>query len=166
MRIRACMRVGLAVFACIACVPASAESASGRGAPCEPLGSSVRKEPLSQLLRELAAVRRFRLENQIADDPIITHTGGNDVALMAALSKQVNLVVRYAASKDCPGQWRVAAIWILPGLPDAVTPSPAASPALPLPSAADLAAAKQATDMYLRGHGGASPADAASAAPR
>jgi hypothetical protein len=145
-----------------AAAPASAPPA------CDPLGSSARREPLSQLLRELSAVRRFRLENQISDDPIIAHAGGNDVALMTAISRQVNLMVRYAASKDCPGQWRVDAIWILPGLPNPVAP-PAASPALSPPSEADLAAAKKATALYLQAHGmqpAEAPADPASAAPR
>jgi hypothetical protein len=168
MRRLGCLLGGLLLAGLAGAQASAASGVAPTPPPCEPLGSSARREPLSQLLRELSAVRRFRLENQISDDPVIAHTGGNDVALMTAISRQVNLMVRYAASKDCPGQWRVDAIWILPGLPDPVTP-PTANPVPPPPSEADLAAAKKATALYMQAHGlqpVEAPADPASAAPR
>lgn len=126
----------------------------------------ARREPLSRLLSELSEVRRFRLENWNREDPVVTHAGGSDVELMQALSNQVNLMVRYAAAKGCPGRWRIDAIWVLPGKPAArvdrdlaAGPNPVPAP----PSAAEVAAAKIATDLYMQAHGTRRPETAAEA---
>lgn len=145
MRMRPLLLAALAT----ACIDGAAAPAPGHSVLCQPLGSASRHEHLSQLLRELSAVRKFRLENWTREDPIVSLAGGSDVELVTALSGQVNLLVRYAASKDCPGQWRIDTIWILPGQPGAVAAKTAPATA----SAADAAAEKAAMDMYLHAHG-------------
>jgi hypothetical protein len=140
------------------CVDADGAPRASGHAACEPLRSAARHTRLSQLLRELAAVHSFHLENWSHEDPVVVVAGGSDVELMEALSGQVNLMTRYAAAKDCPGQWRIETIWILPGLPQASNQRlPAAgtpvAPPPPVQSAAKAAVAKRAMDMYLHAHG-------------
>lgn len=143
--------VAVGYLAACACACASARAAPG-GAACEPLGSAARQEPLSQLLRELAGVRKLAVENWSRDDPIVRHGGGSDVELMATLSGQVNLIVRYARARECPAKWRVEAIWVLPtqhGAVGGAAPLPAAA-APPVPITPDRAA----MELYMQGHGG------------
>ena len=144
---------------------ASAAPRNDRPATCEPLRMAARQEPLSQLLRDLSAVRNFHLENWSTDDPVVTYVGGSDVELMEALSGQANLMIRYAAAKECPGQWKIETIWVLPARanPVVATPTPAVIQ-IPVPTPAEAAAAKAAMDMYMRAHGRPAAA-AASAAP-
>jgi hypothetical protein len=145
--------LALALF----CAKAGAASSSSPGAGCANFDLPSRQEHLSQVLRELSAVRAFRLENWSDEDPVVTTAGGNDVQLMATLAGQVNLMVRYAPAKGCPGQWKVDTVWILPGKAQSsaqnIAPpaAPASAPAGPTP--AEAAATKAATDMYLRAHG-------------
>jgi hypothetical protein len=147
----------LAVLA-LACAEGGAASSRNSGAACAIFDLPSRQEHLSQVLRELSAVRAFRLENWSDEDPVVSTAGGTDVQLMATLAGQVNLMVRYAPTKGCPGQWKVDTIWILPGKPEASAQN-AAPPAAPAsappvgPTPAEVAANKAAMDMYLRAHG-------------
>ena len=151
--------VPMLVALAIAGADVAAAPRNGRGAACEPLGLnlSTRQEHLSQLLQELSAVRTFRLEDWSHEDPIVTPTGTNDLELMTALSGQVNLVVRYASAKDCPGRWKIDTVWILPGKPEASARTVVPAPVIAAPPAelnpAEVMATKAATEMFLRAHG-------------
>jgi hypothetical protein len=135
----------------LACLHVSAAPVTAGPGTCQPFGAAAKREPLSQLLRELSAVRSYRLENWTNDDPIVTRAGGNDMELMETLSRQINLMVRYAPAKDCPGKWKIDTIWILPARPD--LQAQRLPPAAPVPSPAEAAATKAGMDMYMHAHG-------------
>lgn len=77
---------------------------------------SARAAPLSQVLKQMSEVMKFRLDYWAPDDPPIDHDARQTpLDLMNALSLKANLMVRYAADRRCPGEWRVTRVWVLPG---------------------------------------------------
>lgn len=145
-------------------------AAAGRGPSraCEPLQLGARQERLSLLLHELSSVRSFRLRYWSREDPIVTHGGGNDVELMTTLSRQVNLMVRYAPVKGCPGQWRIHTVWVFPSADTPTTPvSAPQGPILSEPASGTISQ-KAAMDLYMEAHGvpPASPGATASSPAR
>ena len=135
---------------------------------CHSVRLPPRQQRLSQVLAELSAVRKFRLENRTREDPVVRHSGGNQVDVMRALSGQANLLARYKPATDCPGMWTLEIVWVLPRELHAPTPAKVAA----TPTAkeqADAAAAKQSMDLYLRAHGigpAQPPSESASQASR
>ena len=148
-----------------------AETASAGRSPsvaCEPPQLGPRQERLSLLLHEFSSVRSFRLRYWSTEDPVVTLGGGSDVELMTTLSHQVNLMVRYAPVRGCPGRWRIHTVWVLPSSKTPTAPIPAPRDPVDLPEAAsETVSPKAAMDMYMQAHGlppAPPPATASSAA--
>ncbi len=135
------------------CAEAAAAGRSPSGA-CEPLQLGPRQERLSLLLHELSSVRSFRLRYWSREDPIVTHEGGSDIELMTKLSRQVNLMVRYAPVRGCPGHWRIHTVWVLPSSKTPTAPISAQRDSAALPeTASETVSPKAAMDMYVQAHG-------------
>lgn len=117
------------------------------GASCEesalPLAQTMRLRPF---LEQLAAKRRFQLHYWATDDPDVLVFGTTDVMLMASLSYQANIMVRYSAARaGCGRGWRIKTVWVLPSGPANPTRSS---------SAPDLSGLNDlATRDYMQAHG-------------
>lgn len=137
--------------------------AGGRSpsAPCQQQQLGPRQERLSLLLHELSSVRSFRLRYWSRDDPIVTYSGGSDVEVMTTLSRQINLMVRYAPVRGCPGRWRIHTVWVLPSADTPTAPIFAPRVPVDLPEAASETGSPQAAmDMYKQAHGMPQPTTA------
>lgn len=150
-----------------ALVVAGAASAAGPVSNAARLCDLPRTVPqrarLSQLLRDLSAIRRFRVEYWTGDDPLVAHGGGSDIDLMTALSHQANLMVSYAPSSRCSGQWRVDTVWVLPrGKASAMV---VAAPPSDAPSKAAASTAPDQAYLFAHGIGPAPPSAASAPAP-
>jgi len=127
------------------------------------------EERLSQVFDKIAARHALRIDNRARLDPLVRHSGGTELDVMKSLAGQANLIVRYRAVAGCKGSWRVETVRVLPREKAEPTVAKVARPLSPR-EAADAAAARQATSLYMKGHAHAptkrpEPAsDAASAA--
>lgn len=117
------------------------------GGPCEELGLPLAKTTrLKPFLEQLAEKRNLKLHYWTTEDPDVYVAGTNDVALMASLASQANLIVRYSApGARCKTQSRINTVWVLPSGPA----NPARSSSAPdLSGLNDLA-----TRAYMQAHG-------------
>ncbi len=70
---------------------------------------------LSQVLRRMAQTLHFEHEYWAQDDPVLDlDMRSQPIEVMALLSAQANLIVRYAPDRRCAKLWRIASVWVLP----------------------------------------------------
>jgi hypothetical protein len=76
---------------------------------------SARDAPLSQVLARLADTLKFQLHLEAAADaPVNVHMTARPPELIAALAGKERVMISQAADPRCPGQSRVARVWLLP----------------------------------------------------
>ena len=136
------------------------------------LPAALQPAPLQQVLARRAAAQPFRLEYWAQDNPAVLQPAGSPAEVVALLAREANLVVRYAPHPGCPGALRVEAVWVLPtgqaapvprrDRPASPAPRSATAAATPVPPAQPVQPTATVDD-YLRAHGIAPPAAAASA---
>ena len=69
--------------------------------------------------------------------------------VMAALSRQANMIVTYCPGRRCGGPLRLDLVWVLPSAVGAAAPSAVVAAMPPAPSGPP----DQATQDFLRAHG-------------
>jgi hypothetical protein len=75
----------------------------------------ARDAPLSQVLKQLSTALGFKLQFDADADPRVTLEGSKrPIEWLDALGTEANLSVSQARDARCPGQVRVAKVWVLP----------------------------------------------------
>ena len=126
---------------------------------------------LSQVLQRMSQTLHFELQYWSQEDPVLNmDVRSQPIEVMALLSAQANLIVRYAPDRRCARRWCIASLWVLPGGEVRAGNYRAERPSLPVsPAAAPLFAdpitnSRSGVDDYLRAHGLMPVGPAASAA--
>jgi hypothetical protein len=136
---------------------ASAREPATAAADCDKIVLSTGATPLRELLQKMASSLHFDLHYGTQDNPAVAMGGQHTaVALMERLAAHANMAVKYREDPRCPGQLKIAAVWVLPGQALASAPSRPAPLALaPAADASGSAPAREPgpADAYLRAHG-------------
>ncbi|MEQ1807352.1 MAG: hypothetical protein ABL900_18385 [Burkholderiaceae bacterium] len=127
---------------------------------------------LSQVLARMAQTLHFEHEYWSQDDPVLDlDMRSQPIDVMALLSSQANLIVRYAPDRRCAKRWRIASVWVLPAgevlVGNRRRVERAAAPLPPTPAYGSSAITDTGSDGvsdYLRAHGLTPALPAASAA--
>jgi hypothetical protein len=124
----------LGVCACFIAAHAGAQplKVTRSGADCAPLVHIVAKDaPLSQVLKLLSTELDFKLQFDAQVDPRVTlDASKRAMEWLDALGADANLSVSQARDAKCPGQYRVARVWVLPIGKAAAIPSRPRAPSV------------------------------------
>jgi hypothetical protein len=108
----------LGVGACLAAAHAGAQQVQvSKGSEgCASLVRLVARDaPLSRVLQELATALDFKVQFDAEADPRVSlEASKRPVALINALAPGANVSITQARDPKCPGQYRIAKVWVLP----------------------------------------------------
>ncbi len=126
---------------------------------------------LSQVLGRMAQTLHFEHAYWAQDDPVLNlDMKSQPIEVMALLSSQANLIVRYAPDRRCAQRWRIASVWVLPAGEVLAGNRRIERAPVPLPSATAYGSGAITDDGssgvsdYMRAHGLTPSGPAASAA--
>ncbi len=115
LRLKGWIGLGVGVATLLGLAPLGAHEVKVSAAVC---GSRVHviasKAPLSEVLRRLSNELGFELRLEGNSDPMLDVDIAQDPRdLVAKLAPSISLIVRQERDPRCPGQQRIAAVWVL-----------------------------------------------------
>ena len=114
--VKAWIGLGVSVASLLGHIPLGAQEVKVSAGVC---GSHVHlfasKAPLSDVLRQLSSALGFKLRFEGKSDPTLD-VDVTEVPrdLVAKLAPSVSLIIRQERDPRCPGQQRIAEVWVLP----------------------------------------------------
>ena len=110
--------------------------------------------PLSEVLSRLARTLDFQVSFEAENDPLVTiDTMRQPTDLVALLAPTSNVSIAQTRNPRCPGQPRIAKLWILRNGPGGVVRTAAVGASAAKPVTPQSAVADQGIDTILRAHG-------------